>query len=352
MRRDAARRGMELAREIRIVAAPAGLWEEIEAGLEKGRRERTAPPPRPGRRLVPGLAIAAGLLLVLLAAGLYGILRRPVTGWVASPLDGAPQIASGRLTTPSELRVGEWLTTDGTSRARIALPGLGRVEVEPGSRVRLARSRLTEQRLDLERGALDAVILAPPKIFVVSTPSASAVDMGCAYRLAVDAAGRGSLRVTAGWVALEKDGREAVVPAGALCAIRPGRGPGIPFYENSPSSFREALAAIEENAAPTEARRAALDTVLAAASARETLTLWHLLRAVGPADRGAVFERLGALSPPPAGVNRAGIERLDERMLRLWKNDMLRVWLSGQPRDDFMKRWTSLWGYLKEGLDR
>jgi len=37
-------------------------------------------------------------------------------------------------------------------------------------------------------------------VFVVDTPSASAIDLGCAYTLHVNEDGSGTLRTTLGWV--------------------------------------------------------------------------------------------------------------------------------------------------------
>jgi hypothetical protein len=58
--------------------------------------------------------------------------------------------------------------------------------------------------LSLERGALHARIAAPPRLFIVDTPSAMAVDLGCEYKLDVDAAGNSRLHVTSGFVALNR----------------------------------------------------------------------------------------------------------------------------------------------------
>jgi len=50
----------------------------------------------------------------------------------------------------------------------------------------------------------------------------------------------------------------------------------------------------------------------------DALTLWHLLSRVSDADRPGVYDRLASLAPPPAGVSREGILRLDRPMLDAW----------------------------------
>jgi hypothetical protein len=45
------------------------------------------------------------------------------------------------------------------------------------------------------------------------------------------------------------------------------------------------------------------------------LSLWHLLQRVDPPLRGAVYDRLATLVPPPAGVKRANAIALEARAL-------------------------------------
>src|SRR5207253_7821011 len=126
-----------------------------------------------------------------------------------------------------------WLETDSSSRAKISVGRIGQVEVDPNTRLRLVQTRLTEHRLALARGRMQARIWAPPRLFFVDTPSAEAVDLGCAYTLAVDDAGGSLLQVTSGYVAFVRDGRESKVPAGAVCVTRPGIGPGTPYFADA-----------------------------------------------------------------------------------------------------------------------
>jgi ferric-dicitrate binding protein FerR (iron transport regulator) len=111
--------------------------------------------------------------------------------------------------------------TDSSSRASITLDETGRVEVDPGSRLRLVTNGPGRKRLSLERGTIHAVIWAPPGEFVVDTPSAVAVDLGCVYTLHVDDSGAGLLRTTMGWVGFKLNGHESFIPAGAICQTRP-----------------------------------------------------------------------------------------------------------------------------------
>jgi hypothetical protein len=149
-----------------------------------------------------------------------------------------------------------------------------------------------------------------------------AVDLGCAYTLEVDDSGWGRLRVTFGWVSFEREGRESIVPAGASCETRPGVGPGTPYFEEASEALRDALAKLDFEGGGADE----LALVLAGARERDTLTLWHLLFRVAPADRGRVYDRLAALAPPPPGVTRAGVLRPDTGTLDRWREDLERNW--------------------------
>ena len=82
------------------------------------------------------------------------------------------------------------------------------MNVEPNSRLRLAGVGATDHRLELARGTMNAFIWAPPRLFFVDTPSATAVDLGCAYTLTVDDLGNGELHVMTGYVALADGSRK------------------------------------------------------------------------------------------------------------------------------------------------
>ena len=349
--------GVRLAECLPEVSAPAGLWDAVEAALaaQAARPVQHAPQahsdarpglartaarfarlfPFPGGARAAAACAAACLLLVACGVWLYERASRP--SWEVARIEGAPRIASGRIGERGRLGVGQWLETDAGSRAEIAVANIGEVEVDPNTRVRLVETRLTEHRLELERGTLHARIWAPPRLFYVNTPSAVAADLGCAYTLEVDDAGRGFLHVTAGYVALEAAGRESLVPAGAACLTKPGAGPGTPFFEDAPESFVESLAKLD-----FEGDRGSLESVLAGARPRDTLTLWHLLSRVGADERPRVYERLAALAPPPEGVTREGVLSLDRAMLDAWKDRLEDGWMKGG-MPSVRKLWRKLW---------
>jgi hypothetical protein len=254
--------------------------------------------------------------------------RKPLgRSWDVARLDGAPRIGSDLISDNAKLGVGQWLETDTNSRAQISVSDIGQVEIDPNSRVRLVETKPTEHRLELAQGRLSARISAPPKLFFVNTPSGVAEDLGCAYTLEVDKAGNSLLRVATGWVSLQLKDRESVVPAGAACATRPGTGPGTPYFEDASETFRAALSRVDSDRDSVgQTNTTSLKVVLSNARIRDTLTLWNLLPRVPGEDRELVYNRLAALVPPPAGVTREGVLKLDQQMLEAWKEQLEYRW--------------------------
>ena len=168
--------------------------------------------------------------------------------------------------------------------------------------------------MELRRGKLHAFIWARPGRFVVDTPSARAVDLGCEYTIQVDPSGNGVLRVSTGWVAFQHQGRESFIPEGAQCVTRKREGPGLPFYEDAPEGLRRGVERYDAGDGS-----AAVTSILGAARARDGLTLWHLLTRVTEEDRGPVFDRLAELVRLPPEVTREGAVRRDPQTIdRCW----------------------------------
>jgi hypothetical protein len=271
-------------------------------------------------------SLAAAVCAAILITGVaLNINRTPMhpevqsASWQVARIEGAPRVGASGINKDGRLQVGEWLETDAASRAKVDVADIGHVEVDPNSRLRLVETNPSEHRLALAEGKIHAQIYAPPRLFFVDTPSAIAVDYGCAYTLEVDAAGRSILHVTAGWVALEANGNESFVPAGAVCAAKPGKIPGTPYFEDAPARLRAALEKLDFGNLDSTAKTAALDSVLKEARRHDGLTLWHLLTRVDETERERVYERLAGMVSPPAGVTRDGVLRGDKRMLESWK---------------------------------
>lgn len=262
------------------------------------------------------LAMAAAIMAVFLLAWLFAAPGRSRdAGWSVNPVSGVVRIDADLVEDVGRLEVGQSLQTDAQSRTRIDVADIGSLDVHPNSRLRLLRSTERERRLALDRGRIDAMIYAPPRLFFVDTPSAVAVDLGCAYSLVVDDDGGGRIEVSFGWVALEAAGLVSTIPTDGVCSMHPEHGPGTPYFSDAPSVLVEALQRYD-----FEADRAdAVDVILRSARPRDTLTLWHLLPRVPASRRSEVADRIVELGSLPSGVSRDALGRLDaEAMDRTW----------------------------------
>ena len=267
------------------------------------------------------LVAIAAVLIIAVAALLIG-LRPPSAAWQVAVVDGQPTVARLPLSTTGTLRVGQWLVTDASSRARIEVGDIGYVDVAPNSRVRLVSARRSDNRIELQRGLVRALIVAPPRLFAVESPSATAIDLGCRYTLEVEEDGSGLLHVESGWVAFAYDGRESFVPEGASARTRPGFGPGTPYFDDADVRLREALARVDFDPVTSPDRAAALGSVLEAARPRDGITLWHLLPRVRAEERARVYDRLAQLVPPDDTITREGVLRGDRAMLEAWWEEL------------------------------
>jgi predicted anti-sigma-YlaC factor YlaD len=296
---------VRLVRQLSTISAPSSVWNGIESALSE-----------PGRsfqgRLAMRWAFACVLVLAVGGGGYWWTREAAPRPWeVAHTMGGARRMAAG-----------EWVETSEGSKARIIVGTLGTVDVEPGTRVQLGRVRDSEYRLALAHGTISAQINAPPRLFIVDTPASAVVDLGCAYTVTVGKDGAGELRMTTGWAALEFNGRESLVPAGAICRTKPGAGPGTPYFEDASNALKGAVDDFDTGA---DAGRA-LDVILNEARLRDTLTLWHLLSRVNTADRVRVYERIAAFVPPPAPLSRDQILALDADALRKWREELAWKW--------------------------
>lgn len=249
-------------------------------------------------------AIAAAALVVLSVGSVLLIQRmhsmQPITSWRLS--------VAGQK--PSAVRTGQVIQTSGVTHATIESEDVGEVDIEPDSRLRVMAAREDDQRMALDRGTIHALIWAPPAKFVVDTPAAKTVDLGCQYTLRVATDGKGFLTVEMGWVAFQWHNIESFIPAGAACTTRPGHGPDTPHFLDAPGALTKAVADFDLTGNPQ-----ALNTALSAARPRDALTLWHLLQRTQGSQRADVFDHFAALVKLPSSLTPESIMKGDQKSM-------------------------------------
>ncbi len=289
--------------------------EHLEKLLGELRLPPAAAPPR--RKVWIPPAIAACLLA---GVAIWQTTIAPPPAATAWQVDGRALLA------------GETIRTTGASSALLSSDQLGRVELAPSSELKIVESRAGHHRFDLRNGTLHALIWAPPREFLVDTPSSRAIDLGCQYTLSVNANGDGTLDVETGWVAFLFKGRESFVPAGARCLTRHASGPGIPFLQDAPAGLIRAVKDFDER--PSQV---AVDAVLRQAQTRDGITLWHLLTRVEGEQRKAVFSRFAELVDIPKEVTVERLLQSDPKAIDLCWNAL------GLASADWWRGWRRNW---------
>jgi hypothetical protein len=233
-----------------------------------GRRWRAAPGEGRLSRLLFVLPIAAMLIL--------GIALPTFLAYRASSWAGAIAV----------YRVGDVIRA--TAPLRIETPSIGVVDVAAGTTLRIVEKR----RLALDVGTIHARTTSPPGIFIVDTPRAQAIDLGCEYVLDVAKDGSGTLRVTEGWVELARGWTQSLVPRGASATFDAAGNLTAPVFDDASAEFKEAL------------RRHDIARVVALARTRDAFTLLNLFRRTTEEERLIVYDRLAQLVPPPPSITR------------------------------------------------
>lgn len=253
-------------------------------------------------RLGFALAVCAVIALALFAYRAYNTAK---SGYPFLAEQGHPDV-EGRSMKSGILHVGQSLETTAGERVRIQVATIGEVEVRDQSQLKLLESREGRQRLAMPYGTMHARIYAPPAVFVVDTPAARAIDLGCEYTLKVDKNGNGHLSVDLGWVQLEYSGTKSLVPSGMVAEIASGGLITPAYYPDATQSFRESLVRWSVSDTMTDPERLQLlDTLLKEARLRDSMTLVNLFfRTHSSAERAHLFDRLNQLVPAPPEVKR------------------------------------------------
>jgi hypothetical protein len=237
--------------------------------------------------------------------------------WEARAVSGAPELAGKRLKI-QQLFPGQWLTTNRDSTVHLRAGNIGEIEIAGDSLVSLAETRRDRQRLSLRYGFIHARISAPPGFFIVDTPAARAIDLGCEYTLKIERDGRGELRVLTGWVDLSHVYKQSLVPAGASARIAADGTLSPPYFEDASAEFKQALLDFSFSDGGSPFHRAALENVLRDSRQRDALTLLNLFPRADAEERLLIFDRLNQLVPAPSSITRQNARAWEINSMNDW----------------------------------
>ncbi len=234
--------------------------------------------------------------------------------WKVSNLQGTSLISDVAMNKYDSIKEGQWILTNSDSRAELVVADLGKVIIEPNSKVIFVKSADGDKRILVEYGTINTVMNPNTKDFFVEMPSAVATDNGGSYMITIDSTGDGLVFVKSGKVEVASPNREAIVPAGNLVLTKKNLGVGTPFNENSSAKFKSALFNFDFG----NCEGSCVKTLINNAKMSDAVTLVNLIPNVDKEYSDQVYTKLANFVPPPAGVPVDSIPYIDEEEINRW----------------------------------
>jgi len=313
--------------DLRVIA---GRLQEFSA-CRRGLMDRAPPVPAsaaitaaPTGRTARGTARRRGLAIAgALAAALFIGLALHLhlrLQWAAARPWPVQVSAAGQAARTSTLAVGQALDLSGQQRALLQVAGIGRVQLEPGSRLRLLETSSGQHRVELQQGRMKARIWAPPGHFGVVGGGALLLDLGCEFELDIDPDRNGRLAVLSGWVQLERGGHEILVPQGYRLDFD-AQHLQTPVRVSANPDLRRALLRLDQALRIGTQVDASADTAAALAEHADVYSLLSLLTRHPELARTQLYPRLSeALDRPLDARERAAWAAGDsETINRAWQ---------------------------------
>jgi len=271
--------------------------------------------------------IGVGVSAAAVAFVWFGATHRAATGpcvgahGFAFSLTAGSMTCGGQRAVAGDLPVGQWLeTTSDDATANLALGGIGQIALHGPTKLRISMTSPTQQRLELASGAITAKVSAPPRLFVVDTPTSTAVDLGCEYELSTAPGVGTTLKVTKGAVSLESKRGALYVPATYSVT-----GDGLPVYEHATDKVRIFAKSVGQEdlsrpaGDPTRLPvRPIVQQLADAAGPRDRVTLWNAINRTDGNDRAALVARLEQLAPLPDPALHAKVLAGDADAMDIW----------------------------------
>jgi hypothetical protein len=256
------------------------------------------------RRPIWPFAIAATLIVCAILAAIR--FYTPANRWRVTKESGIADVPH------SILRAGDVVRTERGS-VRLQSPSVGTIDLGANTTVRLIENRRRRHRLALAAGTIHAKTTSQPGVFVIDTPKARAIDLGCEYTLTIAPDGRGELHVIAGWVDLTHGYLQSLVPQGASASIEADGSLTVPVFDDASPAFHTAM------------RNHDMRTIVALARTRDAFTLLNLFQTATADECGMLYDRLNQLVPAPPSITRDSVRYWTPSSTELWWRPVLRA---------------------------
>jgi hypothetical protein len=150
----------------------------------------------------------------------------------------------------------------------------------------------------------------------------------------VDGLGAATVRVSSGWVQIEAQNGQQLIPQGMLANTEPNHLVGTAHFESATEAFQHALRAFDFGRLSASEHRDARTILFREARRDDVFTLLQLAQRLTPSERGELYDRAAQLRTPPSGVTRAMIVAGEGDALEAWRRTL------GFPE---VKRWWLHW---------
>ena len=259
-------------------APPSDEVTEIERMLAPLRYAGARPLPFRARRRSLAFLAAAAMVVLLLGGTAFWLWSWPTARpWTVE--DGSID----------KLAVGQ--TVDANQSLLVRVARIGWMRVAEGSVLTLLSTESNHHRLAMTEGTVHVSIWAPPRSVAVRTPSGDVVDFGCEFILHVDPKVT-RVDVVSGWVRLDNERGEVLVPGGASSAMTKAGVPSVPVFKSAPREFAEAIRSLEDSFSA-----GAVENAARSARRRDVLTLLVMARR-NASVRDRFVSRAAELMPP------------------------------------------------------
>lgn len=234
--------------------------------------------------------------------------------WKVSNIQGNSLIGNSSMSSTDSIKEGQWIQTNSDSRAELIVANIGKVIIEPNSKIVFVKGADGNNRIMIEYGTINTNMNPNTRSFFVEMPSAVATDNGGSYTLTVDSTGDGLVYVRSGKVEVASPNRDAIIPAGSIVLTKKNIGVGTPFNENSTPKFKNALFNYDFG----NCNDACVKTLLNTARISDAVTLVNLIPNVNKEYSDQVYTKLAALVPPPTPVRPDSIPYINDEEINKW----------------------------------
>ncbi|MCK9279554.1 MAG: hypothetical protein M0P71_02940 [Melioribacteraceae bacterium] len=223
-------------------------------------------------------------------------------------------LIDGKESTSAKFNVDNSLNTKNDSRVIINVPKTGTIRLEPNSSIKLLTARSGDNVISFKSGSLKIVTNSDLPDFKIKFTNFDLIDYGASYTVAFDDFNNINLVVEFGYVGLRKNDSEIFINENYSCKIINRKLVSTPFRTDAPLEFIDLVLSYEKTKNTAEL----LDKISNKARPEDALTLLELLKKVSAVDRQILFQSISNFFPPPIGVTRNGIMRLEPDMLQMW----------------------------------